>query len=97
MCDCSLTWGLVMCCNVVWCDVMWVVVHRACEFLVSKQNADGGWGESYLSCVTRKYSVNKQEGSQVVNTAWSLLTLMAGNCKNREAVQRCVCLVAAWM
>ncbi len=23
---------------------------RACEFLLSKQCADGGWGESYLSC-----------------------------------------------
>ena len=23
---------------------------RACEFLLSKQCSDGGWGESYLSC-----------------------------------------------
>ncbi len=23
---------------------------RACEFLLSKQCADGGWGETYLSC-----------------------------------------------
>lgn len=23
---------------------------RACEFLLSKQCPDGGWGESYLSC-----------------------------------------------
>ena len=23
---------------------------RACEFLLSRQCADGGWGESYLSC-----------------------------------------------
>lgn len=24
-----------------------VAVKKACEFLVSKQRADGGWGESY--------------------------------------------------
>ena len=32
------------------------------QFVIGKQNEDGGWGESYLSCVTRKYSTNKQEG-----------------------------------
>lgn len=63
-------------------------VRRACEFLLSKQEADGGWGESYLSCVTRKYSHNKQEGSQVVNTAWALLGLMAAHDPDREAVER---------
>jgi hypothetical protein len=25
-------------------------VRRACEFLVSKQMADGGWGETYMVC-----------------------------------------------
>jgi len=46
-----------------------------------------------LSCVTRKYSDNKQEGSQVVNTAWSLLALMAGECTDRAAVERYVLLL----
>ena len=36
--------------------------RRACDFLVSKQRADGGWGESYntlhkLGC-TRTYGVD---------------------------------------
>ena len=26
-------------------------VRRACDFLVSKQNEDGGWGEAYKVCV----------------------------------------------
>ena len=27
--------------------------RRACDFLLSKQGADGGWGESYLSSVDK--------------------------------------------
>lgn len=26
------------------------------KFLLSKQNKDGGWGESFMSCVTKQYS-----------------------------------------
>ena len=25
-------------------------IRRCCRFVTSKQRADGGWGESYLSC-----------------------------------------------
>ncbi|KAA8499368.1 Cycloartenol synthase [Porphyridium purpureum] len=49
-------------------------LRLACEFLLSKQNADdGSWGESYLSSQQREYS-QASEG-QVVNTAWALLSL----------------------
>ncbi|KAF8057901.1 GgCAS1 [Scenedesmus sp. PABB004] len=52
-------------------------VRRACEFLVSKQRLDGGWGESYLSCQDKVYS--QLEGdSHVVNTAWAMMALLAG-------------------
>ena len=30
-------------------------VQRACQFLLSRQNPNGGWGESYLSCVNKIY------------------------------------------
>jgi cycloartenol synthase len=30
-------------------------VQRACSFLVDQQQKDGGWGESYLSCVKHRY------------------------------------------
>lgn len=43
-------------------------VKKACQFLLSKQMEDGGWGESYKSCETEEYVHN--EKSQVVNTAW---------------------------
>ena len=29
-------------------------VRRACDFLVSKQRADGGWGESYKASILRR-------------------------------------------
>jgi lanosterol synthase len=50
-------------------------LQRAQMFLLSKQNEDGGWGEHYESCVQKKYVPHKR--SQVVNTAWALLCLMA--------------------
>jgi len=61
-------------------------IQRACEFLVSKQNADGGWGESFESCVQQKYVPHKN--SQVVNTGWALLTLMAANNPVKDSIEK---------
>lgn len=52
-----------------------VAQQKAALFLLSKQNEDGGWGESFESCITKVYISSPT--SQVVNTAWALLTLMA--------------------
>ena len=30
-------------------------LQRAVGFLLAKQNANGGWGESYLACVNKAY------------------------------------------
>eukprot|EP00698_Gefionella_okellyi_P017984 TRINITY_DN5347_c0_g1_i1.p1 TRINITY_DN5347_c0_g1~~TRINITY_DN5347_c0_g1_i1.p1 ORF type:complete len:730 (+),score=142.18 TRINITY_DN5347_c0_g1_i1:42-2231(+) len=62
-------------------------VRRAVQFLLSKQNSDGGWGESYLSCVTHEY-VQHKNGSQVVNTAWALLSLLTANHGDADVLQR---------
>ena len=48
-------------------------VMRACEFLLSKQNANGGWGEDFTSCYNRSYAPKGMEdygvnGSGVVPT-----------------------------
>ncbi|KAG0227300.1 Lanosterol synthase (Oxidosqualene--lanosterol cyclase) [Actinomortierella wolfii] len=66
-------------------------VKKACDFLLSKQMADGGWGESYKSCELHKW-VN-HEKSQVVNTAWALLALMAAKCPDQKAIKRGVQLI----
>lgn len=50
-------------------------LNKAAEFLLSKQNADGGWGESFESCIQKRYIPHTT--SQVVNTSWAVLSLMA--------------------
>lgn len=50
-------------------------MKAACEFLVSKQMEDGGWGENFESCEERRYV--QADRSQIHNTCWALLGLMA--------------------
>lgn len=61
-------------------------VKRACDFLKSKQQADGGWGETPLSNLERRY-VHAERG-QAVMTAWALLGLIAGGQRESSAVRR---------
>ncbi|CAK0762308.1 hypothetical protein CVIRNUC_002944 [Coccomyxa viridis] len=60
---------------------------RACEFLLSKQCSDGGWGESYLSCQEKVYSQLRPEQSQVVHTAWAILALISAGYHYRATKQ----------
>lgn len=61
-------------------------LNKACDFLLSKQMPDGGWGETYESCSKMVYS--QAETSQVINTAWSLLALQAADSTEKQAIQR---------
>jgi lanosterol synthase len=61
-------------------------VKRACSFLVDKQKDDGGWGEHWDSCERREYVEHEQ--SQVVNTAWAVLGLMAARYPGRAVIAR---------
>ncbi|EFC50118.1 cycloartenol synthetase [Naegleria gruberi] len=61
-------------------------LKRGCDFIVAKQMEDGGWGESYLSCVTHRYS--HAETSRVISTAWSLLALMTSNYPNLKVIEK---------
>nr|UBR57589.1 oxidosqualene cyclase [Panax ginseng] len=61
-------------------------IHKACDFLLSKQVASGGWGESYLSCQNKVYTNLEGNRSHVVNTGWALLALIdAGQAKRDPA------------
>ncbi|KAL1991905.1 hypothetical protein VTN49DRAFT_5213 [Thermomyces lanuginosus] len=59
--------------------------RRGCDFLVSKQKEDGGWGESYLS--NERHVYVQHEKSQVVQTAWALLGLMEAEYPDQEVIR----------
>lgn len=61
----------------VWClrRTACAEVAQACDFLLSQQMADGGWGEDFESCEQRRYVQSAQ--SQIHNTCWALMGLMA--------------------
>ena len=66
-------------------------VRRACEFLVSKQQGDGGWGESYRSCELCEYV--QADSSQVVNTAWAVIALLHARYHDQNVIKRGVALI----
>ena len=68
-------------------------IGRAIRFILSKQNPNGGWGESYVACVDKAYPYDGtgtygEDSSGVVQTAWALLALLAGECDNKAAIDR---------
>ena len=69
-------------------------VTKACEFLLSKQARNGGWGEDFRSCYNKRYSEGNMEkygdscGSCVVCTSWALLALIKGGMGDRDEVRR---------
>jgi lanosterol synthase len=60
-------------------------INKACAFLVSRQKIDGGWGETFESCSKLVYT--EAATSQVVNTAWALLALMAANFDDKKIIE----------
>eukprot|EP00040_Diaphanoeca_grandis_P034707 m.216523 g.216523 ORF g.216523 m.216523 type:complete len:721 (-) comp33210_c0_seq1:416-2578(-) len=68
-------------------------IQKACAFLISKQKEDGGWGETFMSCVTREYV--QHPTSQVINTAWAVLALLKAEYTDRAAIRRGVDLLVA--
>eukprot|EP01134_Creolimax_fragrantissima_P003456 CFRG3456T1 len=65
--------------------------RRGCEFLISKQKEDGGWGETFMSCVTREYVQHPR--SQVIQTAWAVLALLRADYPDQAAIRKGVKLL----
>jgi len=61
-------------------------VRRAVGWIVSKQNSDGGWGESCASYVDASY--RGKGPSTASQTAWALLSLIAAGDAGSEACSR---------
>lgn len=64
-----------------------VAVQRACAFLIRHQNPDGGWGEALESYKAKDF-VREPEGSQVPNTAYALIGLLAAQSSNQAVIER---------
>ncbi len=68
-------------------------IQRAVKWILSKQNPNGGWGESYVACVDKAYPADGsgdygEDNSGVVNTAWALLGLLKADCNDKTAIDR---------
>lgn len=61
-------------------------VKLGCEFLISRQREDGGWGESMKSCETHTY-VNSEK-SLVVQTAWALIGLILADYPDQKPIEK---------
>ncbi|ESW24999.1 hypothetical protein PHAVU_004G178500 [Phaseolus vulgaris] len=51
-------------------------LRKACQFLLSKQLPNGGWGESYLSSQNKVYTNLEGNRANLVQTSWALLSLI---------------------
>ncbi|ETW79079.1 hypothetical protein HETIRDRAFT_453585 [Heterobasidion irregulare TC 32-1] len=65
--------------------------RRACDFLIGKQRADGGWGESYKTCETGVWVDHKD--TQVVGTCWAAMALMYAKYPDPAPIANAVRLV----
>lgn len=66
-------------------------VKRGCDFLLSKQMADGGWGESYKGCEQKTYV--HHEHSQVVQTAWACIGLMEAGYPEKAPLRKALTMI----
>jgi len=81
------TWSVLCALNAIGVDVKDPMMRRAVDWLLSKQRADGGWGEDGAT-----YWANKPKGECAVSTptqtAWALLGLMAAGEVDHPAVAK---------
>ncbi|MGD1912842.1 MAG: prenyltransferase/squalene oxidase repeat-containing protein, partial [Rivularia sp. (in: cyanobacteria)] len=61
-------------------------ICKACDWLASKQKADGGWGENHLGCLSQQYVENTD--SQVIQTAWAMMGLLKAESPNWKAIEK---------
>lgn len=64
------------------------VIKKACEFLVKRQEEDGGWAENFRSC--ELFSFVRHEKSEVVQTSWATIALLLAEYPHREVLDKAV-------
>jgi len=81
------TWSALCALNAAGVDPQAPVMRKAVDWLVSIQNADGGWGEDCESYAL-DYKGYKPFVSNASQTAWALIGLMAAGEADHPAVAR---------
>lgn len=81
------TWSVMCALNAVGIDGQDPMMRRAVKWLLSKQRADGGWGEDGASYWTDQPRGEGKE-STPAQTAWALIALMAAGEVDNPAVER---------
>lgn len=66
-------------------------VKKGLDFLVSKQEHDGGWSESMKSCETHTYVPGGK--SLLVQTSWAAIALILGDYPDRRPIDRAIKLI----
>jgi squalene-hopene/tetraprenyl-beta-curcumene cyclase len=81
------TWSVLCALNAAGVDHQDAMIRRAVDWLVSIQNADGGWGEDAVS-YRLDYKGFEAAPTTASQTAWALLALMAVGEVENPAVAR---------
>ena len=81
------TWSVLCCLNAAGLDPASPIMRKAADWLVSIQNADGGWGEDGTS-YKLDYRGYERAPSTASQTAWALIGLMAAGAAGHPAVKR---------
>ncbi len=81
------TWSVLCAFNAAGVSPRAPEIRRAVDWLVSINNADGGWGE-HGSSYDLDYRGHQPAPSTASQTAWALLGLMAAGEVNHPAVER---------
>ncbi|MGH6917128.1 MAG: squalene--hopene cyclase, partial [Geminicoccaceae bacterium] len=80
------TWSVLCALNAAGEDMQAPYVRKAVDWLISRQHADGGWGESCASYAPERK--DEPVASTPSQTAWALLGLMAAGEAGSDAVLR---------
>ncbi|XP_022946791.1 beta-Amyrin Synthase 1-like isoform X2 [Cucurbita moschata] len=59
-------------------------IRKGVEFLLKIQCPDGGWGESHVSCMQKKYIPLPRNSSNLVQTSFALMALIHSQQKKRD-------------
>ncbi|KAJ0008417.1 hypothetical protein Pint_30747 [Pistacia integerrima] len=61
-----------------------LAIRKATDFLLKTQLDDGGWGESYHSSTTKKFTPLEGNRSNLVQTAWAMMGLIHAGQMDRD-------------